>query len=72
MAKMFGEAGNLADFVKNYEIEKVATEKQLKLLEKMHLSLKQHTKDDYEQIINMFQIYEKRLVKLELHKTAIT
>jgi hypothetical protein len=45
---MFGEAGNLSDFVKNYEVEKVATEKQLKLLEKMHYQLKGHTKDDYE------------------------
>jgi methyl-accepting chemotaxis protein len=27
MAQMFGEAGNLSDFVKNYEIEKVATER---------------------------------------------
>jgi hypothetical protein len=54
MAKMFGEAGNLADFVSNYELDKTKVDQRLKMLEKNHQSLKQHTKDDYEQIINLF------------------
>ena len=46
--KMFGEAGNLADFVSNYELDKTKVDLRLKMLEKNHQSLKQHTKDDYE------------------------
>jgi F0F1-type ATP synthase delta subunit len=71
MEKIFGDSGNLQAFVQDYENDKKNNEKIISEVAKKHSNLKQTCKDDYEQIINLMQGFDKKLIKIDLEKNAV-
>lgn len=71
MASVFGETGNLQVFVEQYKIEKEKTATEIEQIKKRHSGLKQRVREDYEEIINCTNTYDKRFIKLEALQTGL-